>query len=154
MKQHTSLPPAPVAPPTPIAPRIVLVVVLACVLALMVVPYGAIEFLRGQFAWANRVADVFDEIMPGGDLDHVAAFAVLGVAVWFAFPAARAWRVVLAFVAMGALSELVQLWMPGRRPELWHAVLDVAGGLAGYGLAWLVGFASRPEADGLAPPAR
>jgi hypothetical protein len=132
-------------------PRVVLLVAVACVFTLMVVPYAAIEFLREEFAWADGLADLVDGIVPGGDLDHVIAFGTLGGAAWFAFPRAKAWRVGLALLALGAVSEIVQVWAPGRHPAAWHAILDAAGGLFGFGAAWLLHYAFG--ANGVHPTA-
>lgn len=123
------------------APRLALLLVIAGVFLLMIVPYGAIEYLRHEFAWAERIAYLVHGIAPGGNPDHVVAFGLLGIVAWFAQPGTRPWRVALAFVVLGAVTELVQVWVPSRHPSVAHALMDVAGGLAGFGLSWLANYA-------------
>lgn len=47
--------------------------------------------------------------------------------------------VVLILLALGALVELVQIWIPGRSPTWADFIDDGVGTLVGVGVAWLLG---------------
>jgi len=130
-------------------PRIALMLVLAFVVISMIVPSSALDFLRIQYDWVDTVEDFIFTVTPGVDFDHLAAFGVLGFIARFGWPRGRAWQIAVGCIAVAALVEIVQIWIPGREAALSHAALDVIGGLAGFGLAWVVTFAwgkqSLPE---------
>jgi hypothetical protein len=129
-------------------PRILLLVVLALVVASMVVPRSALDFLRLEYAWAHEVAEFLDTIVPGMDFDHVTAFAALGLMARFGWPRGRAAHVILGIMLVAAITEAAQIWIPGRSAEATHAMLDVCGGLIGYGFASLVAYAWGPQSLG------
>lgn len=122
-------------------PRIILVLVLALVVLSMVVPYSTLDFIRFRYAWVDDVIDFLDTITPGLDMDHLAAFGILGFAAHFGWSEGRAWQVGLSIFTIAALVEFVQIWIPGRDAAVWHALLDVIGGMAGFGFAWVLTYA-------------
>jgi hypothetical protein len=126
-------------------PRILALLALVLVVALMIVPHSAIEFLRSEYSWLGGAADFMETAAPGIDLDHLVAFGVLGFALFFGLPRRRGWQIAAALLAIATLTEILQIWIPGRNPMVMHAWLDVIGGLAGYGWAWLLVYAIRPE---------
>jgi len=133
-------------------PRIVLMLVLALVVISMIVPSSALDFLRIQYDWVDSVIDFVFSVVPGIDIDHLLAFGVLGFVAHFGWPRGRAVEMVIGCAALAALVEVIQIWVPGREPALAHAVLDVIGGSAGFGLAWVLTYAwgkqSLPETAG------
>lgn len=122
-------------------PRIILLLVLALVVSSMVVPYSWLDFIRVKYAWVDEVIDFLFTITPGLDMDHLAAFGVLGFAAHFGWTRGRAWQVGVCILAVAALVEFVQIWIPGRDPAVSHALLDLIGGMAGFGFAWVLTYA-------------
>ena len=121
--------------------RALLLVVLALVLAGMVLPYGMVESVSKRFGWIPRTVDFLDTVAPGLEVSHLLAFATLGFLARFSWPRARPRKVCLAIVAIAALVEIVQIWVPGREAAFSHAVIEALGGMAGFGVAWLLTFA-------------
>jgi hypothetical protein len=121
--------------------RIIFLLTLAFVILVTLAPNSALEFLRVQYGWVNSIAEFMDSLMPGVDVDHLSAFIALGFAVRFGWPGRKAWQVALGMLLLAAVTELVQLWVPGRVASPFHALTDVLGGLAGFLLAWLMTFA-------------
>lgn len=122
-------------------PRIVLLLVLALVVTSMIVPYSVLDFIRFEYGWVDTFIDFLDTITPGLDMDHLAAFGLLGFAAHFGWSRGRAWQVALAILLVAALVEFVQIWIPGRDAAVSHALLDVTGGMAGFGFAWVLTYA-------------
>ena len=78
-------------------------------------------------------------------LEHLLAFASLGVAACKAFPARRA-AVLWALLGFGVLIEIVQSGMPSRSAD-W---LDVVADAAGLGVGWCLSAwwqAGQPHAN-------
>lgn len=115
------------------------------VVATMTVPYSTIEFVLREFATVRWVLNFIDTIAPKWELNHLLSFGALGFVARFAWRDARVWQVALGVLAVGALVEILQIWIPGRHAAVSHAVLDLAGGLLGLGVAWLFGYAWGAE---------
>lgn len=126
----------------------ILLLVLTLVVLIMVLPGSALEFLREEYAWVHALAEFLDTVSPGVDLDHLAAFAALGFAARFGWPSGRAWQVAIGLMGLAALIEFVQLWIPGRVSSPVHGLMDLVGGMAGFGLAWLLTYAWGSEGLG------
>jgi hypothetical protein len=122
-------------------PRIVLMLVLALVILSMIVPSSALDFLRFHYGWVDAVMDFLFTVTPGLDMDHLVAFGLLGFATHFGWTRSRAWQVALGLLCVASLVEFVQLWVPGREAAVSHAMLDLIGGMAGFGFAWVLGYA-------------
>lgn len=116
-------------------------VVLALVVASMIVPSSVLDFIRFRYGWVDAFIDFLFTITPGLDMDHLMAFGVLGFAAHFGWSKGRAWQVGLGILAVSALVEFVQIWIPGREAAVSHALLDVIGGMAGFGFAWVLTYA-------------
>jgi hypothetical protein len=76
-------------------------------------------------------------VLAGPQVEHFAAFAVLGLAFGFAYPH----RIILVFaiVVGGAFTlEALQLLTPDRHGRLLDALVKAAGGISGIGVGRLV----------------
>lgn len=122
-------------------PRILFLVLLAAVVALMIAPNHALQALIGKSDFARGVARFFYSAAPGVQIHHLLCFAAVGFAAHIGWPAWRAWQVALGLYVVAGMTELVQMWVPGRVSSIWHVVLDVAGGLTGFLIAWLMTYA-------------
>jgi hypothetical protein len=115
--------------------RILLLVVLALVLIAMLVPNTVLAFLREEYSWLGRFVNRVEGVWPGVDMDHLVAFSLLGASAGLALPR-LGWRgAAAALLAIAGVTEVLQLWVPGRTALVGDVFLDVAGGLAGYSLA-------------------
>jgi len=126
--------------------RIIFLLTLAFVMLVMLAPSSALEFLRVEYSWVDRFADFLDLIAPGVDFDHLSAFVALGFAVRFGWPTGRARHVAVGLLALASLTEFIQIWIPGRVASPFHTVMDVVGGMGGFGVAWLLTYAWGHEA--------
>ena len=71
------------------------------------------------------------------DLEHLAIFAITGLALGLGYPGRLARHMVLLVVFAGAV-ELAQFVTPGRHPRLIDFVVDAASACAGAALAALL----------------
>ena len=127
-------------------PRILLLLVLTLVVLSMIAPSSALDFLRFRYGWVDTVVDFLAMITPAGaDIDHLLAFGLLGFVAHYGWRRGRSWQVALALLAVAALVEFVQIWIPGRQAAVSHALLDVIGGMSGFGLAWVLSYAWGPH---------
>jgi len=124
--------------------RIFFVVVLLVVGAFMAMPAHMLLLLR-HHGWIDATANLLLSVMPGVDLDPVVAFGALAMAARLAFPRASARYCIPLLAVVAALTEVVQIWSPGREPAIHHFLLNVIGVLAGFGLASVVWIAFAPE---------
>jgi hypothetical protein len=123
--------------------RIALLLALVLVLFTLAIPDSAIDFLRTEYGWLGRAATRVEALAPKLDMDHLVAFAVLGFTSAFGWRGAGIVKVMLAAGALGAVTEVLQFWVPGRSPSVTDALLDVVGAVAGYSLGWLMTQLSR-----------
>lgn len=70
-------------------------------------------------------------------LAHLAGYAML-MFWWAQIVVARRWRLALAVMAFGGVVELLQGLAPEREPDLFDALANAAGVLAGWGMARLL----------------
>jgi len=103
----------------------------------MTVPVITLQLLRSYSPWLDQTATVLLGLMLGDNLDHILAFGVLGLSARFAYPQARVSHCAAFLFAVAAVTELVQVWSPGRDPAIEHVVLDVFAAASGFGLAWV-----------------
>ena len=73
---------------------------------------------------------------------------IFGFGAHLGWPKWRSWQVALGLYVVAGITELVQLWVPGRVSSIWHVALDVGGGLTGFLMAWLVIYAWGNESIG------
>lgn len=121
--------------------RALVLLALAAVVTALVVPYDVVQGLLRKFGWINHAVDFLDTVAPGLEVSHLVAFGALGFLARFGWPRARARNVAAAILAVAALVEIVQIWVPGREAAVSHAILETLGGLAGFGIAWVLSFA-------------
>ena len=79
----------------------------------------------------------------GTNVDHVVGFGALGISARFACPRGNAWPCALLLVVVAVVTELVQVWSPGRDPDVLHVLLDWVAVMGGFGLAWPAWIATR-----------
>jgi VanZ family protein len=92
----------------------------------------------------ERVIDL--HVRWGGKIVHFGAYALMGGLGAWGFPQKRPRRFILAAImVVGALVEVLQLGVPGRRGALDDALCDAAGVAFG---AWLAAKHSRGPLDG------
>jgi glycopeptide antibiotics resistance protein len=120
--------------------RAVLLVALGIVVAAMVIPASAVAALFTQFGSLRRFTNFLDTVGPAIELDHVLAFAALGLVAYFAWRC-RTWQAAVGFGSIAVAIELVQLWIPGRDAAVSHALLDTVGGVIGFSLARALSYA-------------
>jgi hypothetical protein len=121
--------------------RTCLLLVLLGVVAGMVVPYSTIEYVLREFKGVKHLLNFLDTVAPGFELDHLLSFGVLGFVAHFAWRKGRAWQVAAGILAVAALVETVQIWIPGREAAVSHAILAFLGGVVGFTAAWLSTYA-------------
>ena len=111
---------------------ITLVIIGACL------PNTSLAYLRSEFRWLGRPLNWIDSYSGSIDLTHVLLFALLGLVAYWALH--RLSLLVLAglMVLLAAISELVQIWAPGRQPGLSDFADDLLGLLIGVICAWIL----------------
>ena len=97
--------------------------------------------LRGAWPWLGLKIDQTEKLWPAVDMVHVVMFGGLGLLLVLAFPAVRLRALFLGLAALAVLTELVQVWIPGRTASVGEVLLDLVAGLAGMGVAWLLAVA-------------
>lgn len=120
-------------------------VLLATVVALLLPADQVLRlkvWVAQQWSWALDLSRM--DAAPGTDKwVHGAMFAALGVLGARAWRHPRSqWRLLLALLALGGLTEWAQHFVPGRSMSLADWLADAAGAALGLGLTrWL----SRPQ---------
>ena len=97
--------------------------------------------LRDAWPWLGLKVDQTERLWPAVDMVHVVLFGGLGLLLVLAFPAVRLRALFLGLAALAVLTELVQVWIPGRTARVGEVLLDLVAGLAGMGVAWLLAVA-------------
>lgn len=130
--------------------RIVFLLLLAIVVAAMVVPYTVLQFMVREFAFVKETVLVLQGLADGLKLSHLLSFGLLGFVAHFTSKPWRIWHAI-GLLTIASAVEVVQMWVPGRQPAISHVFLDILGGMAGFGLAWLVTYACMPVRPSEAP---
>ncbi|HZY15514.1 MAG TPA: VanZ family protein [Ramlibacter sp.] len=102
------------------------------VLALLVVPYPDLQLIRATLPWVGSASGWLDRLVPGLDMQHLVAFALLGALARFAQRRPRFGLAALWLGLFGLATELAQVWIPTRSARLDDLVLNVAGAVTGY----------------------
>lgn len=100
-----------------------------------------IAALRRAWPWLSQTISRVERLWPAVDMVHVVMFGGLGLLLVLAFPAVRLRALFLGLAALAVLTELVQVWIPGRTASVGEVLLDLVAGLAGMGVAWLLAVA-------------
>ena len=110
-----------------VARRFAVLLVVAVIAAAVLLPSTVMAALRRQIPWFSQVLSWLDHVMPSVDLVHLICFGALTVCTVFAWPRVS-WRLkVGGLLGFAALSEMVQIWVPGRRPSGADFVDDLTG---------------------------
>lgn len=118
--------------------QLLLALILALVLVSVLLPSTTIGWMRHQWLWFTLPLDWIERQGSAVNLVHAILFLLLGMAMRLAL---RHWslaRVAVALLALGVLTELVQLFVPGRSARVEDVVVDVVAGLVGWALVRVV----------------
>ena len=99
-------------------------------------PNTSLAWLRAEYRWFGQPLNWIESHFAVVGLIHIMLFALLGGA---ASVALRHWPISLLLsllVALAALSELVQFWIPGRTPRISDFTADVVGAVVGVAVVW------------------
>ena len=96
-----------------------------------------IAALRRAWPWLSQTISRVERLWPAVDMVHVVLFGGLGLLLVLAFPAVRLRALFLGLAALAVLTELVQVWIPGRTASVGEVLLDLVAGGLGMGAAWL-----------------
>ena len=111
---------------------------LLCVTMIVVavaLPNTALAWLRSEYRWLGQPLNWIEQQWPALDLVHVLLFALLGFVARWALPRTRMATLMLWLALFAALSELIQLWAPGRTARPSDFAQDVLGAVLGVWLA-------------------
>lgn len=118
--------------------RGLLAAAMAVVVVAVLLPNTHLAALRVAWPWLSHAISWVEELWPAVDMVHVLMFAAVGLLAALALPAWRSGRLLLAIAAVACITELVQLWVPGRTASLGEALLDLAAGAVGLLLAFVL----------------
>jgi hypothetical protein len=91
-------------------------------------PPSTMAWLRSDYPWFGRPLLFLDSTSTGGvDLTHVVLFGGITWCVACLWPRVEGWRLAGLMLALGVVTEVVQLGVPGRTPRLSDVVDDVLG---------------------------
>jgi VanZ like family len=123
--------------------RTALLLLSCLVLALLASPVATLTSLGDRLHWFGELTSALKVLWPGVAADHLIAFGVIGFVFRLAYPRVPPRFGLLALLAASVLTEWMQTFAPGREPHVGDALTDVAGGAAGYALAWVLQAAVR-----------
>lgn len=118
--------------------NIFLAVVLAVVFVSVLLPSSAVGWMRHQWLWFTLPLDWIERVGSAVNIVHAILFFLLGMAMRLAL---RDWsfkRSATALLALGILTELLQLFVPGRSARVEDVVVDFIAGVVGWGLVRVV----------------
>ena len=124
--------------------QVLLVLLGLTTLAAVLMPGAGLRWLRTHSDWFDRYV-LWNDAQPGLlDVGHLVLFGFLG---FVAARALRTWRFRCKFtmlVMLGIVSELAQLWIPGRHARLSDFLADAIAASCGLWLARRQNVASPP----------
>lgn len=109
--------------------------VAVAVFGALLAPQTGLNLVTTRLPWLGHGVGWLESLAPGLDLDHLVAFALLAFSSRIALRRVPAWQVLAGLVLSAGLTELAQLWVPGRTASVIDAGLDLAGALLGYTVA-------------------
>ena len=121
--------------------RLVLAVAAPLLAVAILLSSSQMAALRGAWPWLGLKIDQTEKLWPAVDMVHVVMFGGLGLLLVLAFPAVRLRALFLGLAALAVLTELVQIWIPGRTASVGEVLLDLVAGGLGMGVAWLLALA-------------
>ena len=98
--------------------------------------------LRRAWPWLSQTISRVERLWPAVDMVHVVLFGGLGLLLVLACPVVRLRALFLGLAALAVLSEVVQIWIPGRTASFGEVLLDLVAGGLGMGVAWLFALAA------------
>jgi VanZ family protein len=81
---------------------------------------------------------------------HLVSFAILALASWIAFTRVPRSVVALGLIGFAVLSEVLQVFVPGRCCDMTDVIHNFAGLAVGIGLGTLIGFRSHTHSSRIA----
>lgn len=112
----------------------------------LVIPNSGLEFIGQSLPWVGAGVFWLDNVVPGWDMDHLVAFALLGASARWALRLTHPFWVLGGLCAFAGLTEAAQYWVPGRTASVVDAGLDVAGAVLGYTVAVVLGLGRQGRA--------
>lgn len=110
---------------------------LALLVAAIFLPNTGLAQLRSDFRWLSRIISWTEKQWPALDMIHIVMFFTLTLLTRLTWPRWLVWQWLMVMVAVAAVTELVQLSVPGRRASWSDFQQDLIGVATAY-LAWLV----------------
>lgn len=111
----------------------------------MLLSSGQMSGLRAALPPLSRAMSWLERLPVPLDMDHVAFFALVAVAVRLVLPGIRWWWLLLGLAVLAVATELLQFGTVGRTPR-WQDVRDdligsglglLCGSVLGWGYAWV-----------------
>lgn len=113
-------------------PVALLGLVLGLVLVSVLLPNTTLAWMREHWVWFNRPMLWIEDARSTINLVHAILFALLGMAASLAFPRWSLSRAVTVLLALGLVTEGLQLLVPGRHARLSDVAVDVLAGSLGW----------------------
>lgn len=104
---------------------------LAMLVAAIFLPNTGLAQLRSDFRWLSRSISWTEQQWPALDMIHVLMFGGLTLLARLTWPLASFLQLGSALVVVAAVTEVVQLWVPGRRASWSDFSQDLVGIAAG-----------------------
>ena len=101
------------------------------VLVAMMLTSSEMSELRWALPLLSRGMNWLEFLPVSLDMDHVVFFTGITFAARLLLPHLRWWWLLLGVTLLGAGTEVIQFWVPGRTPKLLDARDDVLGGAIG-----------------------
>lgn len=126
----------------------------ACLLfqiALVILPSSVVAEVRNEIRWIGWPIDWFDRNLPYFSVIHLLSFTLIGLFAHFAFPRASFSKLGGVLLVFAALTESLQLLVPGRSPGVADFIADVVGIVIGLGSASIGARVAGRSGSGRAP---
>lgn len=136
----------PKAPCSSIRRALVLVAIAALVLLAVLLPNTEIAWMRENWDWFNAPMLLIERVGGPISLIHFWLFLLLGVAMALAVPQLHAVAAGASILLFGTLTELLQVFVPGRQARISDVAVDLGAGLLGWLCTrWIVSARNRHD---------
>ena len=102
------------------------------ILVSVLVPAEWVSVLRHRWWWFTYPLDRIESMRSAVNLVHAILFMSLGMSMRLALPSWSVVRMASVVISLGAGTELLQLFVPGRHFRLSDIVVDVLAGVLGW----------------------